>query len=84
MGLIGDRLKVQVHAPPVGGEANHAVSVLLAELAAIPVSRVRVVAGAKDRSKTVLLECDEPRDVVRRLKSALNDLMPVGDPGPAR
>lgn|GEM_PF-487621 len=70
-GLLGDRIKVQIHAAPVEGEANRALGALLAEVAGLPVSSVRVVAGAKDRSKSVLLECAEPEAVLVRLRAAL-------------
>lgn len=77
-GVLGDRIKVQIHAPPVGGEANRALGALLAEVAGLAVSSVRVVAGAKDRSKTVLLECAEPEAVLMRLKAVLGEVsLPV-------
>jgi uncharacterized protein len=67
-GFYGDRLKVRVNTPPVAGEANEAVVRLLARAAGVPPGRGRVVAGPRDRSKTVLLECADPRASAQRLR----------------
>lgn len=72
-GLLGDRIKVQIHAPPVEGEANRALCALLADVAGLPSSSARVVAGAKDCSKTVLLECADPESALQRLRTAIGE-----------
>lgn len=46
-------LAVRVTAPPVEGEANRAVSHLLAAALGVPRSAVTVVMGARGRDKTV-------------------------------
>lgn len=79
-GVLGDRLKVQIHAPPVEGEANRALGALLAEIAGLPVSDVGVVAGGKSRSKTVFMKCAEPEAVLHRLEAAIRQgASPVSD-----
>lgn len=70
-GLYGDRLKIRLTAAPVGGEANESLMRFLAKAARVPPSRVRIVEGMRDRSKTVLLESDDPRRTAQRLRSAL-------------
>jgi uncharacterized protein YggU (UPF0235/DUF167 family) len=70
-GFYGDRLRVRLTAMPEGGEANDALIRLLARAARVPPSRGRVVAGARDRSKTVLLEAAEPRKAAETLRGAV-------------
>lgn len=70
-GFHGDRLKVRLTAPPAGGEANDALVRCLARAARLPPSRGRVVAGQRERSKTVLLECSDAVEAAERLRSAV-------------
>lgn len=65
VGWIGDRLKVQVTAPPEKGKANDAVVGLLAETLGVSKSAVRIVAGQTSPLKTV--EIDAAESVLRRL-----------------
>ncbi len=51
-------LKLRVHAPAQGGKANTALVKLLAGLWKLPPSRLSIVAGAKDRRKTVHVSGD--------------------------
>jgi uncharacterized protein len=51
-------LKARVAAPPEGGKANTALVKLLARTWGLPPSRLAVVAGAKDRVKTILVAGD--------------------------
>jgi uncharacterized protein (TIGR00251 family) len=80
-GLYGDRLKVRLTAPPVGGAANEALLRFLARAAGLAPSRARIVAGPRDRSKTILLTCDDPRGVAERLRRAFAGAVdnPCGD-----
>jgi uncharacterized protein YggU (UPF0235/DUF167 family) len=71
-------MKVQVTAPPVEGEANHALERLLARLTDLPRSAVRVVGGAKSRDKVVQLTALDPTAVAARL-AGLVDKMEGGD-----
>ncbi len=53
-------LKLRVNAPPEGGKANAAVIKLLARAWKVAPSRLTVIAGAKDRRKTLRLAGDGP------------------------
>ena len=70
-GFYGDRLRVKLSAVPEGGEANDALVRLLGRAARVPPSRGRVVAGSRDRSKTVLLEADDPKKAAETLHRAV-------------
>ncbi len=63
-------LKVRVSAAPEGGEANAALIRLLAKTWRLPKGALKVVAGAKDRRKTLLVEGD-PDELAARLRSWL-------------
>jgi uncharacterized protein len=49
----GDRLKVQLTAPPVDGAANEALVALVAKSLGRPKSDVSIVRGATGRKKTI-------------------------------
>jgi len=70
-GLHGDRVKIRLTAPPVGGAANESLLRFLARLTRVPRGRIHIVLGARDRSKTVLLESPEPEKLVRVLRSSV-------------
>jgi uncharacterized protein (TIGR00251 family) len=70
-GLHGDRVKIRLTAPAVGGAANESLLRFLARLTRIPRGRMRIVLGVRDRSKTVLLESPEPEKLVRALRSSV-------------
>jgi uncharacterized protein (TIGR00251 family) len=67
-GVLGDRLKVQVTAAPVEGEANREVGELLAKCAGLATRDASIAAGASSRSKTVRLSCEDPATVAARLE----------------
>jgi uncharacterized protein (TIGR00251 family) len=50
-GVLGDRLKVRVSAPPEGGRANKAVCALLAAALSLPRRNVEVVSGHASAEK---------------------------------
>ncbi|MCA9049611.1 MAG: YggU family protein [Planctomycetaceae bacterium] len=52
-GLMGDRLKISVTAPPVDGEANAGLVKFLAAEFRVAKSCVDVVSGQMNRNKTV-------------------------------
>lgn len=60
-------LKVRVHAPAQNGKANAALVKLLAGLWGLPPWRLNVIAGLKDRRKTVHVSGD-PKSLVEHLK----------------
>lgn len=49
-------LKIRVQAPPVEGKANAAVIEFVAEILAVPRSRVTLIRGEKSRHKVVEIE----------------------------
>ena len=53
-GMLGDRLKVAVAAPPEGGKANKAVCELLAKVLGVSKSAVGIASGHGQPRKTVL------------------------------
>jgi uncharacterized protein (TIGR00251 family) len=58
-GIYGEgataQLKIAVHAPPIEGRANLALTAFLAELFSLPKSAVELVTGELSRSKVFLL-----------------------------
>lgn len=55
-GLLGDRLKLSVAAPPEQGKANEAVCQLVAKTFGLPVRHIEVTAGHTQPAKTLRLE----------------------------
>ena len=55
-GMLGDKYKLELAAPPVDGKANQACIRFLAELAGVPPSRVRIVLGLTSRTKVIDIE----------------------------
>ncbi|MEX0885995.1 MAG: DUF167 domain-containing protein [Phycisphaeraceae bacterium] len=66
-GLLGDRLKLQVSAPPEGGRANKAVCALLAGVLDVARRDVTVASGHTRAEKQVAIHGLEPADVAHRL-----------------
>ncbi len=56
VGTLGDRIKVQLAAPPVDGAANDELVALLAELLDVPSRAITIVRGQTSRRKTVRIE----------------------------
>lgn len=54
-GLLGDRLRVRLNAPPVDGRANAALLEFLADACDVPKSRVTLEKGQTGRDKRVRL-----------------------------
>lgn len=55
-GVVEARLKVQLNAPPVDGEANLALVRLLADALGVRKSAVAIVSGETSRHKRVRIE----------------------------
>ncbi|HYD00160.1 MAG TPA: DUF167 family protein [Phycisphaerales bacterium] len=66
-GVLGDRLKVRVAAPPVDGKANRAVEALLASACGLHARNATVVAGHTRPEKTVELRGIDGPGARRRL-----------------
>jgi len=54
--LQGERVKVQITAPPVDGAANEALVALIAKALGVPRRQVRIIAGERGRRKTVRVD----------------------------
>jgi len=67
VGWQGDALRVQVTAPPADGEANRAVTDLLAGALGVAASRIVLVRGAASRHKLFRIERLSPSDLRARL-----------------
>jgi uncharacterized protein YggU (UPF0235/DUF167 family) len=63
-------LKARVRAVPEGGKANEALIALVSKQLKLPASRIRLVAGATSRQKTLLLEGD-PDELAERLAALI-------------
>ena len=67
-GMLGDRLKVQLAAPPEGGKANKALRDMLAKKLGIPASHITLTAGQARPEKTVTITELSPTEVAQKLK----------------
>jgi uncharacterized protein (TIGR00251 family) len=56
LSLMGDRIKVQLTAPPVDGAANEALRAFIAKLLGVPKSKVEILRGSSSRKKTLRVE----------------------------
>lgn len=56
-GVLGDRLKIRLTAPPVEGKANEHLIAWLARLFGVPRSQVILERGAGSRHKQVRIRC---------------------------
>lgn len=70
-GVLGDRLKVAVAAPPEGGKANRAVCELLAELFGVAARDVSITEGHTLPRKTVQVLGVNACTAVERLGKAI-------------
>ncbi|MAY75539.1 MAG: YggU family protein [Phycisphaerae bacterium] len=66
-GLLGERLKVRVSAPPEGGKANKAVIALLAKALGARSKDIEIVSGATNPEKVVRVAGVGAASVVERL-----------------
>jgi uncharacterized protein (TIGR00251 family) len=66
-GRLGDAWKLRLAAPPVDGKANEECIRLLAELAGVPRSAVRILRGQTARAKLVEIDGIEQAELERRL-----------------
>lgn len=66
-GRRGEALHVRLSAPPVGGAANASCLAVLADLLAVPRTRLRLVAGPRSRTKTVRIAGATVAGVAARL-----------------
>lgn len=65
-GLLGDRLKVTITAPPMDGKANSHLIRWFAKLCGVSRSQVALVAGESSRNKTIAIS--EPATIPPELQ----------------
>jgi uncharacterized protein len=65
--LDGDVVRARVAAPPVGGQANAALTKLLAKALGVPKSRLTIVRGETARDKVVRVVGLDASDAHSRL-----------------
>jgi uncharacterized protein len=70
VGLQDGAVKLRISAPPVDGKATAAALRYLAELLGVRPSDLRLVSGARSRTKVVGLRALDPATVVDRLAQA--------------
>ena len=70
-GILGDRLRIRVSAPPERGRANKAVCALLASVIGVKANDVAVTEGRTSPLKVVRIT-GGPADTVRRLLGELD------------
>jgi hypothetical protein len=71
VGLLGDRLKLRVAAPPEKGAANQELLAFLAGRLGLPKSALKLTLGAQSRAKVV-----EVQDLSPDLGARLQNLLP--------
>ena len=64
-GVLGDRLKIKVSAPPEGGKANAAICALIAKALGVKPGAVSVVSGMTNPEKVVRVEDVSLDEVLR-------------------
>ncbi len=67
VGPYGDRLKIDVAAPPEDGKANAALVAFLAERLGVPRDRISVVRGGASRDKEVAVTGLDVDEAMRKL-----------------
>ena len=68
VGPYGDRIKIDIAAPPEAGKANAALVVFLADCLGVRRDRVSVVLGTASRDKEVRVDGMDEAEVLRRLE----------------
>lgn len=66
-GWLGDAVKVKIHAPPLEGRANEALTEFLADALDLPRRAVSLVRGDTARQKVVRIDGLALEEVKRRL-----------------
>ncbi|MDY7107908.1 MAG: DUF167 domain-containing protein [Planctomycetota bacterium] len=66
-GVVGDRLKVRISAPPEGGKANKAICRLLAKALGMKAKDVTIVSGQTSPEKVIRIAGARADQVVEKL-----------------
>ncbi len=67
VGIHGDRVKLQLAAPPVDGAANEELVALFAEVLGVPRRAIAIVRGDTSKRKTVRIDGGDADAIRRRL-----------------
>jgi uncharacterized protein len=73
LGVHDERLKIQLTAPPVEGQANDALRRFIAEQLGVARAQVEIVGGAANKRKTVRLTGVAPHLVLLKLAPPQSD-----------
>jgi uncharacterized protein len=71
VGTLGDRIKVQLAAPPVDGAANVELVALLADLIGVPARSIAIVRGETHKRKTVRISGIDAAACRERLEAVI-------------
>ncbi len=74
-GRHGEAVKIQVHAPAIGGAANAALIAILSRTLGVPPRAVRIVHGTTSRDKLVEIETGDLAACRQRLELAIAALV---------
>ena len=66
-GVVGDRVKIRVQAPPEDGKANDAVCTLIATMLGLSKQQISIVSGSSSPFKTVCVTGVTKSDVCNRI-----------------
>ena len=55
-GIMDDKIKVKLHAPPVGGAANEELIELLSEEFGVKKTAIRIIRGHSSKEKVIEIE----------------------------
>jgi len=72
-GIVADRLKIRLQAPPVEGKANRELLRFLAAELGMKKNRLSLAAGEKSRDKAVLLSGISETEAGERLRNRLHE-----------
>lgn len=64
-GMLGDRLKIRISAPPEDGKANDAIRALLARELGLKPRDIEIIAGHTRPEKTVQISNATPESLAR-------------------
>lgn len=67
VGVLGDRLKVRVSAPPEDGRANRAICELIERTIGVKSARVELIVGASSAEKVVCIRHVDEATIRRSL-----------------
>jgi hypothetical protein len=67
VGVIDNRLKIKLKAPPVDGAANKMCIQFIAKLLHAPKSHIEIISGKNSRQKTIRVMC-EPMTIMQHIK----------------